>query len=136
MWRGMLIAMLLAGCVQLPPSPEDVQAKRFEAVPDKSVIYLVRNNPDFNWRPGVLMFDRSATISTNPGTYFRWEIAPGQHSIGGFAGDSGLIVLQTEPGKLYFVQQTVMGARSPLSVLQLITERDGRAIVARSRLIQ
>jgi hypothetical protein len=29
-----------------------------------------------------------------------------------------------------------MGARSPLSVLQVIAERDGRAIVAHSRLIQ
>jgi hypothetical protein len=30
-------ALLLAGCAQLPPSPEDLQAKTFQVPPDKSV---------------------------------------------------------------------------------------------------
>ena len=48
--RNLLLAVaLLAGC-QLPLTPEDLEARKFEAVPGKAVIYLVRVNPDFNDR--------------------------------------------------------------------------------------
>lgn len=48
MWRALPVAILIAGCAQLPPTPQDIQAKKFEGVPDKAVIYRVRDIPDFN----------------------------------------------------------------------------------------
>lgn len=32
-----IFALLLAGCAAQPPSPQDLQAKRFETIPDRSV---------------------------------------------------------------------------------------------------
>lgn len=136
MWRIVILALALAGCVQLPPSPQDIQAKKFESVPDKAVIYLVRDMPDFSSRPATIALDDAAMITTYPGTYFRWEVAPGTHRIAGFAGDSGVITLQTEPGKVYFVQQRLSPwSRSPWSYFYAIGEQYGRAVVMRSELI-
>lgn len=135
MWRVLLLAFL-AGCAQLPPSPQDIQAKKFESLPDKSVIYLVRDIPDFSDRPATITLDDAATITTYPGTYFRWEVAPGPHRIAGFAGDAGVITLQTEPGRIYFVRQTLSPwMRFPLSYFYPVNEQYGRAVVMRSQLI-
>ncbi len=136
MWRGLFIAILLAGCVQLPPSPQDLQAKRFEPVPGKAVIYLVRNNPDISGVAATLKLDDVIMGSTYPGTYFRWEVAPGRHRIGGFGPDNGEITLATEAGKIYFVQQVVMTLRSPISSFSVVSDREGRMIAMRSELIR
>jgi hypothetical protein len=37
------IALILAGCAQVPPSPQEIGAKKFEAVPDRAVVYIVQN---------------------------------------------------------------------------------------------
>lgn len=133
---ALLGALLIAGCVQLPPTPQDIQAKKFETVPDKAVIYVVRNDPDTSVVHGTMTLGDNIMITTFPGTYFRWEVPPGTHRIAGYAADSSEIVLKTEAGRLYFVQQSIVGTRSMASgFLQRIPERDGRAMVLRSELI-
>jgi len=57
MRRLLVVAVMLAGCVQLPPTPQDIQAKKFEGVPDKAVIYIVRDLPDFSDRPATIWLD-------------------------------------------------------------------------------
>src|SRR5215813_13198643 len=82
MWRVFSIALLLAGCAQLPQTQADIQAKRFESVAGKSVIYVVRTPMD-SWEPSSLLLDSSAQVTTHRGTYYRWEVAPGTHRIAG-----------------------------------------------------
>ncbi|MGZ8265009.1 MAG: hypothetical protein ACXW2I_12455, partial [Burkholderiales bacterium] len=69
MWRIVMSALLLAGCVQLPPTPQDIQAKRFEAVPDRSVIYIVRTPVD-SFEASPLALDDHAQIQLWAGTYY------------------------------------------------------------------
>lgn len=135
MWRGTLIALTLAACTQLPPTPQDVQAKRFESVPGKAVIYLLRDSPDFNGMPAALLLDDETKLTTHPGTYYRWEVAPGQRRIAGFAGDSSVITLQVEPGKVYYVQQYLSPLRTQYSYFSVVGEQQGRAVVMRSELV-
>jgi hypothetical protein len=135
MWRTLVLAMTLAGCVQLPPHPQDAQAKQFQSVPDKAVIYVVRNDPDINWQPAPLVLDGGGGVTTYPGTFIRWEVAPGPHRITGLSGDGGLITLNTAAGKVYFVRQTVLGFGSPSSNLQTVSESDGRAVAMRGQVI-
>lgn len=137
MWRGLLIAMLLAGCAQLPPSPQDIQAKTFERVPDKAVIYVVRTPMDSSEASGLAL-DDSGPITTLPGTYYRWEVTPGLHRVAGFAGANESVALTTEAGKIYFLQHTVRGTvrSGPQSTsLRQINERDGRALVMRAQML-
>lgn len=130
-------ALWIAGCAPLPPSAADLQAKRFEAVPGKAVIYVVRDVVDFSDRPASIWLGETATITTYPGTYYRWEAPPGQHTISGFGPDAGSIQLATQAGGVYFVQQRYVRAffPHPQSRFELLSAADGRAAVARTELI-
>jgi hypothetical protein len=133
----LLLVLFVAGCVQPPPfSPADIQAKRFEALPDKAVIYIVRDSPDASDDGASISLDDSAVITTFPGTYYRWEVAPGPHRIAGFAADSSRFELTAEAGRVYFVLQRMWPfMMQPLSHFQLLAEPHGRAAVARSELL-
>src|SRR5262249_181212 len=88
MHRLVVLVLILCGCAaHLPPPPGDAEAKRFEAVPDKSVIYVVRQPVDSD-EGRTLTLDNSATITTWKGTFYRWETTPGTHRIAAFAGGS------------------------------------------------
>ena len=135
--RVFLILLLgLTACAPLPPTPEDIEAKRFEAVPDHSVIYLIRPYPDASYEGTTLWLDDCVMGSTYPGTYFRWIVPPGRHRIAGYASDSGQIVLDTWPGRVYFVYQSFGRpfGFSGQSYFQLVDEASGRSLVMQSRL--
>lgn len=102
-----------------------------------AVIYLVRDYPDFTEVQASVHLDDAVALKTYPGTYYRWEVPPGEHRIRGAAFDTGSIRVVTEPGNLYFVQQRVtrffMG--NPNSYFQVVPEPAGRAVVMRSVLL-
>ncbi len=136
--RRMLMIVLtwaLAGCQQLPLTPEDIQAKKFEAVPDKAVIYLVRDNPDFSSIQSQISVGDKLLLKTYPGTYYRWEVPPGMHRISGYGSDIGTIGVQAERGRVYFVQQRVSGLYMANSAFALVGEPQGRAAVLRAILL-
>lgn len=131
------MAMLLAGCQQLPLTPQDIQARRFEAVPGMAVIYVVRDYPDFTELQSMIYLGDKLILKTYPGTYYRWEVPPGAHHIRGAAFDTGAITVNGAPGTIYFVQQRVTAAlmASPNSFFQLVPEPAGRGAVLRSVLL-
>lgn len=123
---------LLTACVQLPPTPQDIQAKRFESAPGKAVVYLVRTNPDLGDVPATVMLNYDMMGATYMGTYFRWELPPGRHRIAGYASDHGTITVDVQPDRMYFVQQVVRGggrAATAHSTFHVMDERQGRAAV-------
>lgn len=135
--HSLLAAVLLAGCgVQPPITPEDKQAKQFEPVPGKAVIYLVRIFPDFNDAQTLLRIGDKLILKVNPGNYYRWVVDPGKHTITGYAADIGTITVQAEAGRIYYVrQQTTPFTRSPISQFFLVNEKEGRAEVLRAVLL-
>lgn len=136
MWRVLWLVFLLAGCQQLPLTPADLQARKFETLPDKAVIYIVRDDPDFSREPAAISLDGGGVITTYPGSYYRWEAPPGQRLIEGFAGHMGRISFSTEPGRVYFVQQRVSEfMRFGQSFFTLIPEPHGRTVVSRAVLV-
>jgi hypothetical protein len=134
---GVVMAMLLASCQQLPLTPQDIQARKFEAMPGMAVIYLVRDYPDFSERQATVYLGDEVILKTYPGTYFRWEVPPGEHHIRGAAFDTGAIRFATVPGTIYFVEQrvtpTFMGNVN--SFFALVNEPAGRGAVLRSVLL-
>lgn len=132
-----LALLWLAACTPLPPSPQDIQAKRFETVPEKAVVYLFRDAPDFSDEVATVLLNDSVHGSTYPGTYMRLELAPGRHRISGFATDSGIIEFNTQPGRLYFLQQSVASSlfRWHTSFFRFVDEAHGRTAVLRSELV-
>jgi uncharacterized protein DUF2846 len=137
MWKSVLALLLLAGCAQIPPSAEDIQAKRFEPVPDKAVIYIVRDHvgPQMD---DTLWLGESEMITTHTGTYYRWVVAPGKHRISGFGVSTTSLVLTVEAGKIYFVHHGVHGTdRSGVLMrfLEQYDEQTGRERVAQASLL-
>ena len=136
MFRFLLVVAILAGCAPLPPTPQDIEAKRFEPVPGKAVIYVVREYPDLSREVATVMLDDRMMGSTYPGTYFRWVVEPGRHHIRGYAGDAGAITLDVGPNRIYFIQQSVSQFFHGFaqSYFRPIPEPYGRAAVLRGEL--
>lgn len=130
-----LLLLLLTACAARPPSAADLEAKRFAPLADKAVVYLYRRYPDFSDRPASFTLDGQFHGSTYPGTYYRLELAPGVHRIGGFASDAGAMQFQVEAGRLYFVRQIVGRMLFDQSFFALVNEHEGRDGVLRSELM-
>jgi hypothetical protein len=137
MFRVLLLAFVLAGCAPLPPSPQDLEAKRFEPVAGKAVIYLIREYPDVSRDAGTVMLDDNMMGSSYPGTYFRWVVEPGRHQIRGFAGDAGAMAIDVLPDRIYYVQQSYTRGFTGFghSFFRLIPEPYGRGLVLRAQLV-
>lgn len=131
------LALLIAACAPLPPSPADLQAKRFETLPDQGVVYLFRDYPDFVDDGATLVVDDAVSGTTYPGTYLRLELTPGRHRIAGFAGDAGAIAFDIGPGEIRFVQQSVLQPiiGPALSRFWLVDPHYGRQVVLRCELV-
>jgi hypothetical protein len=139
MIRKYLILLLLfsSGCVQLPPSPQDIDAKRFTPVADKAVIYIVRSPVDSRVAAQISL-SGAGSIATHPGTYYRWEVAPGTQRIEASGASTAAVTLQTEAGKIYFVRHTAAGGlREGLTQqwLQQIDDATGRRMVNQAELL-
>jgi len=132
MKRSLVVALTLVvlGCAQIPPSAQETEAKKFEAVPGKAVIYVAQN-PIGQYGAG-LTFDDGTLITTWPGTFYRWVTAPGTRAIRSSEGNlNASIKLQTDPGKVYFVQHYVTGIRGSTTDARLerVSDRVGRQLV-------
>jgi hypothetical protein len=134
--RLLPLVFMLVACAQLPPTPEDLEAKRFAPVPGKAVIYLVRSNADVTYDVAGVMLDDRMVGSTYMGTYLRLVVEPGRHKIAGFAGDSGSIVADVGPDRIYFIQQSVSRMFGfSQSYFQPIAEPYGREMVMQAKLV-
>jgi hypothetical protein len=130
--------LLLCGCAQLPPSLEDLQAKRFEAVPGKAVVYIVRQPMD-STEYGALLMDTGEQVTLFPGTFYRWEVPAGARRISGLGPWNVLYNLEAEPGRIYFLRYTVAGTPRmgpTFAGLEAIGERQGRRLVQQAELVR
>ena len=133
--RVFMLAILLAGCTPLPLTPQDLEARKFEVVPGKAVIYMVRDTLDFSDVQSQIRIGDDLLLKTYPGTYYRWEVPAGKHTIAGYGEDNGTITVAAEQGRIYFVQQRVTYLRVISSTFALVSEPQGRAAVLRSVLL-
>jgi hypothetical protein len=133
----LLACAALAGCAKsggtTPPAelPGETVARQFDPVPDKSVIYLVRDRGDV-WQFGVkVQLDGKPMGETQPMTYFRWEVAPGEHVIVSETTPPAVLELSTEPGGLYYVWQDInsgqLRAPSRLEQVDMYTAKETMA---------
>ena len=131
---ALLVALLFAGCAQVPQDPEYLRDTVFQTLPDRSVIYVVRSSLDSGESSGLIL-DERVHFTSYPRSFYRWEVAPGTHRVEGFASASESVTLMTAPGGIYFLQHTVLGnPRDGVlhTALRQIGAPEGRALVARS----
>jgi hypothetical protein len=102
MWRYLIVAALLAGCAQLPPSPQDIEARKFESILDKAAIYIVCESTSAQLS-APLWLGQGAQITLWQGNYHRWVVEPGSHTIAGIGASTASITTQAQAGQIYFV---------------------------------
>jgi len=136
---SMVLAFLfLQGCasVQMASNEEDSAAKAFNVTPEKSTIYLFR---DEFMGAAVTMdvyLDGKFQGFTGANTYFVWVVDPGEHEIKSIAENDEVVNLTTEPGKIYYIWQEVkMGIMSGRNKLTIVDEERGKKGVNASKLI-
>lgn len=127
------MVLLVAGCASVPMASidEDTRAKTFSVNPDKSGIYLYRNESFGGAIPMTVALDGKVAGQTGPKTYFLWETDPGSHDVSSNAENVSTLSISTEAGKTYFVWQEVkMGLWMARSQLQQVDEQTGRNAVS------
>ncbi len=128
---GLMLALvvLVTGCASVPMTSveDDSRAKAFSVKPDKSNIYVYRNETFGGAIAMTLSLDGKVAGESAPMTYFVWEVESGQHEIKSHASNVSILLLTTQPGKNYYVWQEVkMGALYARSQLQQVDEETGR----------
>ena len=136
LFRGpaLAIALAVAACAQIPPTPREVADKKMEPVAGKAVVYVVQD--PFGSYDAGLTLDEKLQIRTWPGTFYRWETAPGTHTIRSSEGNlSARLSLRVEAGRVYFVQHSVRGIRGSTTDASLtaIDDTAGRRLVINGR---
>lgn len=137
MWRTMIVATLLAGCAQLPPSPQDIEAKKFESIPGKAAIYVVRD-PMSVGLGAPIWLGQGAQITLWQGNYLRWVVEPGSYTVAGIGASTASISIQAQAGKIYFVHFRVEGnirIGVSNSALSMMDDQAGRALVRQAVLV-
>jgi len=132
-----VLALLVAACAQIPPSPQEIEAKKMESVPGKAVVYIVQDPFGMMQHAAGLTFDDGTQITTYPSTFYRWVTTPGTHTIESTEGKlNASIKLQVEAGEIYFVEHSVNGFRGTTTDawLEKIDDKAGQRMVTTSTL--
>jgi len=133
----MALALLTAACAQIPPSPQEIEAKKMEPVAGKSVVYIAQNPLGAYTYAAGLTLDDGTQITTGPGTFYRWVTTPGTHTIKSTEGFlNASITLEVEAGKIYYVEHWVTGVfgSETDARLEKIDDKTGRQMVTTSTL--
>ena len=132
-----LFALALAACTAAPVAPRnaaDAEAKKFQPLPDKAVVYIVRLPVD-SFNTGALSLGNAGSIGTYQGTYYRWEATPGVQRIETVGANMSVVTIDAQPGRIYFVQHRVIGGpRVGVvgAVVQRLDDETGRRMVLAS----
>lgn len=124
-----LVVCIVTGCASVPMASleEDSNAKQFQVAKEKSSIYLYRNENFGGAIPLTVSIDDQVSGQTAPYTFYKWEVAPGEHLIKSFAEDVSSLLLVAKAGQAHFVRQEVkMGMWTARSQLYEVSVSEGK----------
>ncbi len=135
-----LLSFLLYDCASTSKSTseKDQAAKEFKTDSDKGTVYL--------YRPGRAVGAAKQTQikvngnnagGTGPGTFFKWELDPGNYVFSCFTSESSAAVeLDVKPNKVYFLRQdTRLGVSDGRVTLKEVDEATGKEAIKKSKLL-
>lgn len=136
---ALVIALLASGCATVPMASleEDTRAKSYAVRPDKSSIYVYRNETLGGAIPMTVTLNGRVAGQTGPQTYFLFEVDPGTHEIGSIAENTSTVKLSTVAGRAYYLwQEAKMGMWMARTLLQQVDDDTGRKGVAECKRAQ
>jgi hypothetical protein len=134
-----LPVLLLAACAlgHRSTPQADADARLYRAVPDKAVVYLIRDWGYLFAAEVKVTVDGKEIGETYPGSYFRWELPPGRHVIASLTDPPATLSITTAPGGIYYVWQDIhVGFLRPHTALRLVDQTTTRAVLDTAYLLQ
>lgn len=124
-------------CVTVPlaENSQDIAAKQFLIPTDgKSKIYIVRSFASVRSQALQLSIDGQPVANMAPYTYALIDLSPGLHRIVARSGKGAEVLLNTEPGKLYYVESELSLMFNTVSAnLKILDEKKGQFQVRRAQ---
>ena len=134
-----VVAMTLVGCASVPmgDAKQDAALKTFSIAPDKSGVYIYRNESMGAAIKMDVQIDGTPIGQTAANTYLYKELTPGKHVISSKAENTDTIEVQAKPGTLLYVWQEVkMGLLSARTKLNVVEEAQGKKGVQETKLAE
>ena len=131
---GLLILSftVLSGCASVPMAKpdSDLQAKKFNAVPGKSSLYIYRDEIIGSAIKIKITLNDKIVGETAPKTYFNIITDPGQQKFTCTGETTRNFVFDTKPDQLYFIRQEMkMGILVARCSLYTVPEQQGKMAV-------
>ncbi len=136
-----LSAILFANsCASTSKAGEDqsTQAKKFEKLSDKGVVYLYRTGRAVGAAVSIqVKVNGMDAGGTGPGTFFRWELTPGTYAFLSSTSESSAVVeVDVKANEHYFIRQdSRMGINSGRVTMVIQNESTGMSDVKNCRLL-
>jgi hypothetical protein len=132
--------LLLAGCAAESPRRAapvaDAEARLFQPVVDKAVIYIFRDRGDCFTGPVRVTVDGKDVGETAINTYMRLETEPGIKVIVSYTTPPATLELKTLPGGVYYVWQDITPERLRAhSALRVVDRTTARAVLTTSTMV-
>ncbi len=131
------LLLSLVGCASVPMGDPamDAQLKQFQVSPDKSAIYIYRNETMGTAVKMDVAIDGQPIGQTVANTYLYKEVTPGKHVITSEAENTSTLEVDAKPGSAVYVWQEVkMGVLFARNKLQEVSPAEGQAGVRETEL--
>jgi hypothetical protein len=109
---------------------QDALAKSFQVAPDKSRIYVYRNESMGGAVKIPVTLNGRLMGQTAPKTYFAWDVDPGTQEITCIGETSATLSVDAKAGQAHYVwQEMKMGMWAASCALEEVDETKGQAAV-------
>lgn len=137
----LFISLFLIGCAGGPKATQeqDTQAKKFIAPTDNTANLYIYRNESFGGAINMdILIDNVRIATTGPDTYIMANLEAGKHKIEGVAAEgTSILNVDLQPNTNKFVWQEVkMGVFAARNLLKEVSEKEGKAGVLESQLLQ
>ena len=134
-----LFALFVSACASVPKASHenDQEAKKFQPLPDKSVIYIYRDEAFGGAVRMDILIDGFLLGEMRSKSYMRAIVKPGSHIVTSRSENSSQLPVTTEAGKIYYVwQEAKMGFMYARTELHLVENDVGQKGVMSCELVQ
>ena len=134
-----MLAMTLVGCatVNMGDAKQDASLKTFTVAPDKSAVYIYRNEGFGAAVKMDVLVDGKMIGQTAAQTYLYKELSPGKHTITSKAENDSTLEIDAKMGTLQYIWQEVkMGILYARNQLTVVSEDVGKKGVLESKLAE
>jgi len=139
LFASVFLAVALVGCASVPMGDEkqDAALKTFTIAPDKSGVYIYRNETIGTAIKMDVMLDGLAIGQTAAKTYLYKEVAPGKHTLTSKSENTDSLDIEVRPGTLTFIWQEVkMGVLYARTRLHWVGIEEGKKGVLETKLAE